>query len=204
MCSPHFDSLSALYHLPFHLARKRHCPLPSRGFTDPKSTEQAPFSLSSVLSPTSAQDPRRDLEYRLLLMASQPSTTTAFSSRLKDPLSAVVKQFQVGSSIGKLPQQMSELCMGANRGTALEPNVYGAAAGDLSPSLSAGLCEGSQNTTAPQYDMSQWCVTPGSHRSRPFILDDSFLLSTAPWREVKPQMPLDIWVLLVNMQNVTP
>lgn len=49
--------------------------------------------------------------------------------------------------------QGSTVC-GGHAIPALKSDVYGAAAGDLSPSLSAGLCEGSQNTTTPQYDMS--------------------------------------------------
>lgn len=46
----------------------------------------------------------------------------------------------------------------SGRETALKSSVYGAAAGDLSPLLSAGFCDGTQNTTTPSYEMSKWCV----------------------------------------------
>lgn len=40
----------------------------------------------------------------------------------------------------------------------MKSSVYGAAAGDLSPLLSAGFCDGSQNTTTPNYNMGTWWV----------------------------------------------
>ena len=36
--------------------------------------------------------------------------------------------------------------------------VYKAAAGDISPDLSGGLCDGSQSDPNAQYDMSKWYV----------------------------------------------
>ncbi|KAL8702331.1 MAG: hypothetical protein Q9224_000033 [Gallowayella concinna] len=48
-------------------------------------------------------------------------------------------------------------CLDVSDGkAALKSGVFGAAAGDLSPILSAGLCDGTQNTTTPDYDMSKW------------------------------------------------
>lgn len=38
----------------------------------------------------------------------------------------------------------------------MKSGMYGAAAGDLSPDLSAGFCDGTQNMTTPSYDMSRW------------------------------------------------
>lgn len=46
----------------------------------------------------------------------------------------------------------------ANPKTAIKTGIFGAAAGDLSPLLSAGFCDGSQNTTTPSYDMGKWYV----------------------------------------------
>ncbi|KAL8767791.1 MAG: hypothetical protein Q9209_005785 [Squamulea sp. 1 TL-2023] len=60
----------------------------------------------------------------------------------------------------QLETQGSTVCGGseslqhyANQKAALKPGTFGAAAGDLSPILSAGLCDGSQNTTTPTYNM---------------------------------------------------
>ncbi|KAI4276473.1 MAG: hypothetical protein L6R38_005663 [Xanthoria sp. 2 TBL-2021] len=53
----------------------------------------------------------------------------------------------------QLETQGSTVCGGSESLQPLKPGVFGAAAGDLSPILSAGLCEGSQNTTTPSYNM---------------------------------------------------
>ncbi|KAI4099534.1 MAG: hypothetical protein L6R37_005925 [Teloschistes peruensis] len=53
----------------------------------------------------------------------------------------------------QLETQGSTVC-GGNSIPALGNGTFGAAAGDLSPLLSAGFCDGSQNTTMPNYDMS--------------------------------------------------
>ncbi|KAL8841201.1 MAG: hypothetical protein Q9170_000990 [Blastenia crenularia] len=99
-----------------------------------------------------------DLENKLRLRASQPSTTTAISFRPKARPSAVVKPSQVGHPVKLIERQLLEQCMFADQEAALKADVYGAAAGDLSPMLSAGFCDGSQNTTTPQYDMGEWYV----------------------------------------------
>ncbi|KAL8674163.1 MAG: hypothetical protein Q9168_001414 [Polycauliona sp. 1 TL-2023] len=53
----------------------------------------------------------------------------------------------------QLETQGSTVCGGSQFLQPLNDGVFGAAAGDLSPILSAGLCEGSQNTTTPSYNM---------------------------------------------------
>ncbi|KAI4258760.1 MAG: hypothetical protein LQ352_001069 [Teloschistes flavicans] len=53
----------------------------------------------------------------------------------------------------QLETQGSTVCGGKSI-PALQIGTFGAAAGDLSPLLSAGFCDGSQNTTMPSYDMS--------------------------------------------------
>ncbi|KAL8972958.1 MAG: hypothetical protein Q9183_000259 [Haloplaca sp. 2 TL-2023] len=58
----------------------------------------------------------------------------------------------------QLETQGSTVCGGMNNIPSMDENIYGAAAGDLSPILSAGFCDGSQNTTQPSYDMSK-CKT---------------------------------------------
>ncbi|KAL8728389.1 MAG: hypothetical protein Q9166_005433 [cf. Caloplaca sp. 2 TL-2023] len=55
----------------------------------------------------------------------------------------------------RLLQAGAFACFNHTNGRAvLNSGVYGAAAGDLSPILSAGLCDGSQNITTPEYDMA--------------------------------------------------
>ena len=60
-----------------------------------------------------------------------------------------------GHSLSGAPECFNE----ADARAALKSGVFGAAAGDLSPILSAGLCDGSQNTTEPKYNMDLWCVS---------------------------------------------
>ncbi|KAL8873346.1 MAG: hypothetical protein Q9174_001166 [Haloplaca sp. 1 TL-2023] len=55
----------------------------------------------------------------------------------------------------QLETQGSTVCGGMNSIPSMNEGIYGAAAGDLSPILSAGFCDGSQNTTQPSYDMSK-------------------------------------------------
>lgn len=79
----------------------------------------------------------------------------------------------------------------------MKPSVYGAAAGDLSPLLSAGFCDGSQNTTTPDYDMGTWLVLYPPLRG----MTISHLI--APLMKVKRRTPPCIQARLALMLNAT-